>query len=196
MAFIKETNMNTIYFVRHAESDTTVREDKMRPLTEKGMTDRTLVTAFLQDKNIDAVLSSPYKRTIDTLADFAEKHDFQIECIQDFRERKIGAWLDDFASYSKAQWVDFNYALEGGESLSQVQRRNITALNAVLRKHKNKNLAIGTHGTALSTIINYYDHTYGYENFAAMVGIMPWIVKMCFDGHKCIEIEKIDLFDV
>jgi len=28
----------------------------------------------------------------------------------------------------------------------------------------------------------------------AMVKIMPWVVKMDFDGNDCITIEKIDLF--
>jgi len=31
--------------------------------------------------------------------------------------------------------------------------------------YEGKNIVIGTHGTALSTIINYYDSTYGYDDF-------------------------------
>jgi len=53
---------------------------------------------------------------------------------------------------------------------------------------------IGTHGTALSTIINYYDSTYGFADFMAMVNIMPWVVSMSFDETSCVDIEKIDLF--
>jgi 2,3-bisphosphoglycerate-dependent phosphoglycerate mutase len=56
--------MTTVYFVRHAEADNSVRDGRTRPLTDKGMNDCALVTAFLKDKKIDVVLSSPFKRSI------------------------------------------------------------------------------------------------------------------------------------
>ena len=192
--------MTTVYFIRHAESDTSVRDGRIRPLTEKGLVDRRLVTEFLHDKNIDVVLSSPFKRAVDTVADFAEKYGFEIETVEDFREQKSsGGWgrdNPDHYSFLKQQWTDFSHSLSDGECLSEVQKRNIAALNQVLNRHKNKNIVIGTHGTALSTIINYYDNTYGYNDFMEMVNIMPWVVKMEFDGYYCVEIEKIDLFEI
>ena len=80
--------MTTVYFVRHAEADNKVSNGAIRPLTKKGMKDSMLVTKYLENKNIDCVLSSPYKRAIDTIADFAEKNSLQILTIDDFRERK------------------------------------------------------------------------------------------------------------
>jgi len=80
--------MTTIYFVRHAEADNSNRDGRNRPLTEKGMKDRALVTEYLQDKSVDAVVASPFKRAIDTIADFAEQNDCEIEIVEDFRERK------------------------------------------------------------------------------------------------------------
>jgi 2,3-bisphosphoglycerate-dependent phosphoglycerate mutase len=38
--------MTTVYFIRHAQSDTKVHDGRIRPLTEKGMNDRILVTEF------------------------------------------------------------------------------------------------------------------------------------------------------
>ncbi|MDR2532699.1 MAG: histidine phosphatase family protein [Oscillospiraceae bacterium] len=194
-----ENNMKItkVFFIRHAESDISIRDPVNRPLTEKGVADRGLVTDFLNDKNIDVVLSSPFKRAFDTVADFAEKNGFEIKPIEDFRERKSDSkenWRDDFVNFMKQQWEDFNYSLSDGECLREVQERNISALNIVLTEYKDMNIVIGTHGTALSTIINYYDNTYGFEDFMAMVNIMPWVVKMTFDGNKYVESEKIDLF--
>ena len=48
---------------------------------------------------------------------------------------------------------------------------------------------------ALSSIINYYDGTYGYEGFMAMVDIMPWVVKMIFTENTLHGMDKIDLFN-
>ena len=150
--------MTTVYFVRHAEPNFNNHNDMARELTEKGLEDRKLVTEFLWDKNIDFVLSSPYKRSVDTVKDFSDK--------KNFRERKIDSvWIEDYESFCKAQWEDFNYKLSDGETLGEVQKRNIEALNHVLKQYEGKNIVIGSHGTALSTIINYYDNTFGYKGF-------------------------------
>ncbi len=191
--------MTTVYFIRHAEADNAVRDGQIRPLTEKGMKDRAMVTRFLQDKNIDVVLSSPFKRAIDTIADFAEENGFEIKTIEDFRERKsdsdMGKRNVEFNSFMEQQWADYNYTFSDGECLAKVQERNISALNEVLVNYKDKNIVIGTHGTSLSTIINYYDNTYCFTDFMAMLNILPWIVRMSFENERIIEIEKIDVFD-
>jgi len=190
--------MTTVYFIRHAESDYSVRESRIRPLTEKGFADCRLVTEFLCDKNIDAVLSSPYKRAVDTLRDFIQKNNFEIQTIEGFCEQRSDsshlARTVEFSIYAKNHWADFSYKLGDGESLSECQGRNITALKKAISQYKGKNIAIGTHGIALSTIINYYDNTYMYEDFMAMAFIYPWVVKMSFDDEDRVTIEKFDLF--
>jgi len=189
--------MTTVYFIRHAESDISVRDGRSRPLTAKGMADRRLVTEFLHDKGVDAVLSSPFKRAVDTVADFADRCGFTIETDESFRER--GNDCDppgetEFFKLIERQWADFSYTLPDGECLSDVQARNIAALNRVLTRYKNKIIVIGTHGTALSTIINYYDGAYGFNDFKAIAGIMPWVVAMYFDGTRIAGMSKIDLY--
>jgi len=190
--------VTTVYFIRHAESDISVKDGRIRPLTEKGLADCHLVTDFLKDKNINVVLSSPFKRAIDTISDFAIKNNLEIQTIEDFRERKSDSdWNrhnDNFLSFIERQWHDFSYTSSDGECLDEVQKRNIKALKNVLIQFNGKNIVIGTHGTALSTIINYYDNTYCFDDFKAMVNIMPWVVKMSFDDNRCTEIQKINLF--
>lgn len=186
--------MTTIYFVRHAEPDYNNHDDFFRPLTDKGLKDRIKVTNYLLDKEIDVVLSSPYVRAVDTVAHFAKNAGLNIETIDDFRERKIDSvWVENFKDFCKKQWSDFSFKLTDGETLNEVQKRNINALEGVLDKYKGKNIVVGSHGTALSTIINYYDNTFNYNNFAEIVGLMPWVVKFEFDDNRCISIEQIDL---
>ena len=93
--------MTKVYFIRHAEPDYSNHDDLLRPLTEKGMQDRKIVTDYLEDKNIDVVLSSPYKRAVQTLEDFADKFGFKIETIDDFHERKVGnEWIEIFHDFN------------------------------------------------------------------------------------------------
>lgn len=75
-----------------------------------------------------------------------------------------------------------------------MQERNISALKEVLKKYEGKNVAIGSHGTALSTVINYYDPSFGYEQFQKIKGLMPWIVRFRFEVEKLIDIKAYDLF--
>ncbi len=187
--------MTTVYFVRHAKPNFGNRDDLTRELTEEGMEDRKLVTAFLWDKSIAAVLSSPYKRAVDTVKDFADAKQLEIKLVDDFRERRVESrWIEDFENFCKSQWEDFDFKLSDGESLREVQKRNIEALWQVLEAYPGKNVVIGSHGTALSTVINYFDSSFGYNEFQAIRNAMPWIVRFSFENNRCLEIEKYDLF--
>ena len=187
--------MTTIYFVRHCQSDHSVHDDRTRPLTEKGGKDSLLVTEFLADKEVDAVLSSPYRRAVDTVKNFADTRGFAIETVEDFRERKVGDhWVEDFMAFVKHHWEDREYKEKGGESLREVQDRNVAALQKMLSKYEGKTLAIGTHGTALSSIVNHFDPRFGFEQFAEIVDLTPWVVKAEFVGQDCLSMTSYDLF--
>lgn len=193
--YCEESEKTEIYFVRHAEPNYNNHNDEERELSERGMKDRELVTKFLSDKNIDVVLSSPYKRSVDTVQDFANKYDFEVRKIFDFRERKVDSvWIEDFEDFSKKQWEDFNYKLSDGETLKSVQERNVQALYNLLEEYQGKNIVIGSHGTALSTIINYFDSSFKYEDFKRIKLLMPWIVQFTFSSDKLIKIKEYNLF--
>ena len=184
-----------IYFIRHAEPNYENHDDMSRELSSKGMEDRKLVTDFLADKQIDIILSSPYKRAIDTVSEFAKTKGFDITIIDEFKERRVDSgWIEDFNSFCQKQWEDFSYKLSDGECLEEVQSRNISALYRVLENHEGKNIVVGSHGTALSTIINYFDKTFGYSDFDKIRYLMPWAVEFVFEEKNCIKIQKYDLF--
>lgn len=189
--------MTTVFFVRHAEPNYENHDDASRELSNKGLEDRRLVTDFLLDKQIDIVLSSPYKRAIDTVRDFAEEKGMDITIIDEFKERRVDSgWIEDFNTFCRKQWEDFSYKLSDGECLEEVQNRNVLALNRVLEKYKGNNVVIGSHGTALSTIINYYDNTFGYADFNRIRNLMPWVVQFSFEEKKCVNIQQYNLFEI
>lgn len=182
--------MTIVYYVRHAESNYENRDDRMRELTEKGLRDCKKVTEFLRDKEITVTVSSPFKRAIDTIKDFAESAGAEIEVIEDFRERKIDSvWIEDFNAFTCKQWSDFSFKLSDGESLKEVQERNIKALQKLIEKHNGRNIVLGGHGTALCTVLNFYDFSFGYPDFVEMKAKMPYIVEFVFDEDlRCSEI--------
>ncbi len=186
--------MTNVYFVRHAAPNYGNHDDLTRELSAQGLKDRRLVTSFLQDKEIDAIFSSPYKRAVDTIKEFADSRHMEIQLVDDFRERKIeSGWIEDFDGFCKKQWADFDFKLSDGESLREVQERNIRALFRILKTHRDKNIVIGSHGTALSTVIHYFAPTFGCGEFYQIKNLMPWIVRFSFEECRCSEMEKYNL---
>lgn len=183
--------MTQVYFVRHAEPNYRNHDDTARELTARGLADRMLVTDFLMDKDVDVVLSSPYRRAVDTVRHFADTVRLPVEHVHDFRERKVDSeWIPDFDAFSKKQWADFDYRLDGGECLREVQERNISALMKVLRDYKDRCIVIGGHGTAISTVLNYFNPGFGHGDFERIRRLMPWIVRLDFEGDRFVGMEE------
>lgn len=134
---------------------------------------------------------SPYKRSIDTIKSTADF--FQKEIITDerLRERQCGAEGNKQHGLLQKRWADFCFHETGGESLGIVQSRNMEALKEILDKNLGKNIVIGTHGTALSTILQYYNKDFNCDDFLRIVDWMPYIVELYFDGQNLSSITEI-----
>ena len=185
--------ITSVYFIRHAQSDRSFHDEYTRPLTAEGINDTEKITLALKERGITHILSSPYTRTLQTVQGLSKALALEIETDDGFRERNAGRWHGDkFFDFIRKQWEDFDYRIEGGESLREVQERNVKALNKYLKKYKGHTIAAATHGTALSTIINYFFPEYGYEEFLKIADLMPFVLKMDFDDSRhCIKAEKI-----
>jgi 2,3-bisphosphoglycerate-dependent phosphoglycerate mutase len=148
------------------------------------------------EREIHAVLSSPYRRAVDTVRPFAEARGMEIERIEAFRERRVDSvWIDDFNAFARRQWADFSYKLADGECLREVQVRNIAGVMRVLREYEGKRVVIGGHGTSISTVLNHFDPTFGYEGFESIRRLMPWIVRLDFDGETFLGMEKFNIME-
>lgn len=65
-----------------------------------------------------------------------------------------------------------------------MQERNIRALQSVIQEYMGQNIIVGSHGTAMSIVINLYDRRFGYEDFERIRRKMPWVVEFVFDNHQ------------
>lgn len=180
-----------VYFVRHAEPDISVKDDLIRPLSEKGLLDTKRVTKTLLDKDITAIYSSHFKRAVDTVKDLADTVKIDIIKNENLCERRVGKWVEDYTTFSKNQWSNFDFKLDGGESLREVQYRNISTLYDIIKDNSGNNIVIGTHGTALSTIINYFDSNYGYDGFMKIIDKMPYVLCLTFEDDKLEGMEEL-----
>lgn len=80
--------MTNLYLVRHAHSVYTP-DELTRPLSEQGLHDAKMITEALMEMNIDAVISSPYKRAMQTVEGIAAYINEAIVMMDDFKERLL-----------------------------------------------------------------------------------------------------------
>lgn len=175
--------MTKVYFVRHAQPDFHHENDRTRPLTEEGAADSKIVLELLKDKEIDVFYCSPYKRSLDTIRETADYYRMDINTDERLREREKGVDGNNHGMFRK-RWEDHDYHEDGGESIAMVQNRNIEALKKILDRHDGQNIVIGTHGTALSSIMNYYNPLFGCNEFLRIIDWMPYVVEADFNGQE------------
>lgn len=175
--------MTQVYFVRHAQPEYDWDDERTRPLTNEGKSDSEMVVNFFMGKHIDVFYCSPYQRSISTIQKTADMFKMKIITDERLREREKGSDGNNFGMFRR-RWADKNFHEDGGESLNAVQKRNIEALNEILDKNEDKTIVIGTHGTALSSILNYYNSDFDCDDFLRIIDWMPYIIELDFDKRN------------
>jgi len=112
--------MTTLILVRHADSAPSAQLPQAEfPLSERGREQALALAPVLAELGVDALVSSPYQRTLDTLAPFARAARLTIAVDDDLRERELGPWLTDPETVHDAirrMHADADFCLEGGET--------------------------------------------------------------------------------
>lgn len=178
-----------IYFVRHAHSDYS-SDERERNISEEGKRHIEKVSKILIKENIEAFISSPYKRAIQTIEGAAGTLNIDIVLNESFRERTVSLLpVENFEETIKNAWEDSSFALQGGESNIQAQQRGIEGIQNILKGYKGRKIAIGTHGNIMAIIMNYYDSYYNYDFWKSLS--MPDIYKLSFSNDRLIDVERI-----
>lgn len=187
--------ITTVYLVRHAEPNFYNHNDMDRELTLKGLQDCQLLLNYFSKQNIHVIYSSPYRRAIETIKSKAEFHQVSVIKRDAFRERKISSnWIEDFQNFVQKQWQDFSFKLPSGESLEEVQERTVHALKCLLKERLGEQIIISSHGTAISTIVNYFYPQFGLSDFQKLKRLFPFIIRMTFDKERCLSIYLDNIF--
>jgi len=150
--------MVKVILIRHGETDWNTKQifrgRKDIPLNEVGLVQAKAVGVSLSDIQIDAVYSSPLGRALETAKVLAESRSLEVELEEGFIDIDFGKWQgithekvkEEYESLyemwlKNPQMVTF----PGGESLKDVRKRSIEALEKVINKHTGKMLAIVSH---------------------------------------------------
>ncbi|MCP2036697.1 histidine phosphatase family protein [Planococcus liqunii] len=180
-----------LYLVRHAHSDYTP-DEKSRPLSPKGAKDARKVAVVLSKEGVDRVISSPYKRAIQTVEGISREINPEINQWEGFRERLLSTGpVADFQAAVAKVWEEEHFAFEGGESNQQARARGVKEIKKVLQQYAGERIAIGTHGNILALILSHFDSCYGIEFWRQLE--MPDIYCLSFDGLELKNVRRIPL---
>ena len=176
-----------VLLVRHAEpipSGTPDVLDDDRPLSEAGREAAHELAAELDGWEISAIYSSPYARALETVTILAERRGMRVQLLNDLRERRLSvephdAWRESLAR----SWTDAEFALPGGETGRDAQRRAIATLDLLRVRHPDGGrLVLGSHGNLISLILHALEPGVGFEFHMAMP--MPALYRLTHDGLR------------
>jgi broad specificity phosphatase PhoE len=150
--------MQVIHLIRHGETENNrrgyVQGWTESPLSELGREQARRVGDRLRSQKIDAVISSPLSRALDT-ARIAVGTGVPVEIREGLREMNLGVWEGRSAAELRrthpedvALWFDKPGALriEGGETIRSFRRRVSRALSDIRGEFAEQTLAVFAHG--------------------------------------------------
>ncbi|MFB6469099.1 histidine phosphatase family protein [Cytobacillus sp. Hz8] len=147
------------------------------------------VTQNLEKEKIDYVISSPYKRAVQTVEGIAVYFGKELIIENDFKERILSEDpVENFDLAVTKVWNELSFSWKGGESNIIAQKRGVEATLKVLKRYEGKNIVIGTHGNIMVLIMNYFDKRYGFGFWKELD--MPDIYKLTFDGTTLKEVNR------
>ena len=176
-----------VLLVRHAEPvpvGTPGVPDNDRPLTDAGRSDAEELAAELDGWELSAIYCSPYARAMETVRVLADRRGMRVQLLDDLRERLLSVephegWQDTL----RHAWADADFALPGGESGREAQRRAMGILDLLRSRHPDGGrLVLGSHGNLISLILQALEPGVGYEFHRDMP--MPALYRLTHDGLR------------
>lgn len=151
--------MTEIILVRHASSTHQAPE---APLTAAGLAQAETLAEVLSTLDVARIVSSPYRRAVQTLVPFSTRSGIAIELDARLIEHRLsGVELADWRQHLRTSFTDLDMCLEGGESSRAARERGLAAVEEAAATGQRTLLV--THGKLLALLLGAFDASVGYE---------------------------------
>jgi broad specificity phosphatase PhoE len=150
--------MTKIYLVRHGQTEwnktLTFRGRADIPLNEAGHREAKAIADALKDRNIEAVYTSPLKRSIETAQPSAAFFNLEIVSVQELIDINYGDWegltfhevqqryRDEYRTWEKTPHL---IRFPHGETLDEARERSFHAFHSIVQRNPGKSLLIIPH---------------------------------------------------
>jgi len=151
-----------IFLIRHAQSHPRASvPDAQWPLSDLGRLQAQALAPLLAPLEIEEVISSPYRRCLDTVAPFVGRQGVSLRVKHDLRERTIVRTLiRDFAEIWHRSWEDFHFCLPECESSHVAQQRMLAAMHGIARESTGRRVGVSSHGNVIGLFLNTIEPSY------------------------------------
>ena len=162
--------MTQLYLIRHGESEANHQRvfagNYNIDLTELGYRQAAKIPAYFKGIHIDAIFASDLLRAYHTACPLAEERGIDIVKETALREISAGAWEGQ-----KFDWIMETHAADytvwrndignavctGGESVLQVSKRVLSAIEKIAKAYDGKSVVLATHATPIRSMISLWE---------------------------------------
>lgn len=155
-----------LFMIRHAQSHPHAEiPNSDWPLSPVGRRQATQLADVLARLELEHVVSSPFKRCLETIGPFVERHGYELDVHEDLRERLLARkLLREFEPVWHRAWTDFEYARPGCESSREAQTRFVSAIHEICETTSHRRIGISSHGNVIGLLAHHIDPSYGREH--------------------------------
>lgn len=213
--------MTIIYLIRHSVKYSKSEIESFNAKDDKDLIDEKTILSVLGEErarilsnksifdDIDVIYASSMVRSIQTAKYLATRLNKKINIDERLNERRyVIKNSDQYEDWYERQYLYPNFKTDGGESQENVRNRMLDAIKTILKKHKNKKIAIFSHGYAITFLLLKWCNLIevnrerklkfefnGNIIFNKIINA-PEVFKLTFNNNDLINIELIEFDDI
>ena len=156
------------------------------PLTRKGQADALRLARTLEGQGIDAIFASPYRRSQETIAPFAERAGLEVTVDGRLQEWQISPTaLAAMQDHAPKMIEDRHYRAPWSETMDEVWTRLVPALEAI-RASGARRPALACHFGVLSIALTHLADDFGPRHWK-LIG-QPTAAHVCKGAWRILEL--------
>lgn len=161
--------MLTLYITRHGETIWNTQKRMQgwgdSDLTENGISNAVSLGNRMKEIQLDAIYTSPSKRTITTANLIKGGREIPIILDENLREINMGVWEGQtFSDIEHKYPIEYDafwntphlYKSLNGETFAMLNNRVLNALNSIKKKHIAGNILIVTHAIVIKILLAFF----------------------------------------
>ena len=174
----------TLYWIRHCATNGNWPEV---PLTEAGERQALVLADLLAPRGIRRVISSPYRRAVQSIEPFAAQAGLTIETDERLRERVLSPVpVDDRMGLIRRTFEDHDFCVEGGETgRSAADRAEAVVREAIASR---EDVALVSHRTLTALILDRLGRRFTFDDWPSLTTPDVYRIRV-IDG--AIEIDRL-----
>lgn len=171
--------MKRIYVVRHCKAE---GQSSGSPLTEKGFKQAKTLATFLDDVNVERIISSPYTRAVQTIEPLAKRQNIDVDTNVLLKERVLSTEpLTDWSEKLKNSFEDPGLKFAGGESGEAASSRIVKVVEDIFNSEL-EHAIIVTHGNLMALLLNHFDKQFGFDEWITLSNPDVYLLKSDLNG--------------